>query len=266
MRTLQKIIFALGVGFGPYPATALEAPAASDVRPQTPEWAAWDALLLAHTLEVADVAGVRVDYAAIACDPRWPTLVTGIAAAEPPQTRPEQLAFWINAYNVLAIDVVIRNRPLESIRDAGSFLRPVWSRPAGRAAARNVSLGEIEHEILRPLGDPRIHAAIVCASTSCPSLTREAFRPERIDAQLDEAARRFLADPRKGARVAEGGDALRISPIFKWFREDFEEEGGVRGWLEPRLPESERAWLRSRGPTAPLDYFDYDWSLNDASR
>lgn len=228
--------------------------------------AQWDALLAEHTAEVTDVAGVRVDYAALARDPRWPELLAGLAAAEPPRGLPAQLAFWINAYNVLAIDMVLQNRPLDSIRDAGSLLRPVWNRPAGRAAGRKVTLGEIEHEILRPLGDPRIHAAIVCASTSCPSLTREAFRPDRIDAELDEAMRRFLADPRKGARLTDAGDALRISRIFEWFDDDFAAAGGVRAWLAPRLPEKEGAWLTSHGDSARLVYFDYDWSLNDVQR
>jgi hypothetical protein len=162
--------------------------------------------------------------------------------------------------------MVIRNLPLDSIRDAGSLFRPVWNRPAGRAAGRDVTLGEVEHEILRPLGDPRIHAAIVCASTSCPSLRRKAFRPERIDAQLDDAVRRFLADPEKGARIAAAGDSLRVSRIFEWFDEDFERAGGVRAWLTPRLPADERAWLEGGGSAARLTYFDYDWSLNDVRR
>ncbi|MGI9430798.1 MAG: DUF547 domain-containing protein [Myxococcota bacterium] len=263
----MRVLFLLGIAWslalGAATVSALETtPAAAE----TPAWAAWDALLAEHTVEVTDVAGVRVDYAAIARDPRWPALLEALAAFDPPRTRAERLAFWINAYNVLAIDVVLQNRPLDSIRDAGSFLRPIWGRPAGRAAGRDVSLGEIEHEILRPLGDPRIHAAIVCASTSCPSLHREAFRAARLDAQLDAAVQRFLADPRKGARVTKSGDALRISKIFDWFEDDFEAAGGVRTWLLPRLPESERARLRGRGDSARLEYFEYDWSLNDAAR
>ena len=226
---------------------------------------AWDALLAAHTSEVADTAGVRVDYARIADDPRWPALLASLADADEPTDRDARLAFWTNAYNILTIDVVIRNRPLESIRDAGSFLRPVWNRPAGRAAGAERTLGEIEHEILRPLGDPRIHAAIVCASVSCPSLRREAFRAERLDAQFDDAARRFLADERKGARISEGGNALRVSRIFKWFDEDFEDAGGVLAWLTPRLPESTREWLDGRADRPRLLYFDYDWALNDTA-
>jgi hypothetical protein len=226
----------------------------------------WDALLAEYTIDAPDVAGVRVDYQRLGHEPRWRTLLSGLAAAVRPGAGPEQLSFWINAYNILAIDVVLEHQPIESIRDAGSLLRPIWSRRAGQAAGTDVSLGEIEHEILRPLGDPRIHAAIVCASVSCPSLRREAYRPGRIEAQLDDAVRGFLADPRKGARLAPEGDALRVSRIFAWFDGDFDASGGVRAWLAPRLPEESGTWLRTRGDRARLAYFDYDWTLNAVSR
>jgi hypothetical protein len=87
----------------------------------------------------------------------------------------------------------VRHPGIASIRDIGSLLRPVWNREAGRVGRRARSLGEIEHEILRPLGDPRIHGAIVCASVSCPPLRREPFAAARLDAQLDDQMRRWLA-------------------------------------------------------------------------
>jgi hypothetical protein len=227
--------------------------------------ALWDALLAAYTRAVPDAAGVRVDYRGLRGDSRWPVLLAGLAAAEPPRAAEgaAHLAFWINAYNALAIDVVLEAYPVASIRDAGSFLRPVWDRPAGTVGGRTVSLGEIEHRILRPLGEPRIHAAIVCASTSCPSLRREGFRAERLDAQLEDALRGFLADPRKGSRLEADARALTLSPIFQWFAEDFDAAGGVRAYLAPRLPAESARALVERGDALALRYFDYDWALND---
>src|SRR5215475_884403 len=106
-------------------------------------------LLARHTREVADTAGVRVDYGGLREDAAWPRLVAGLDAARPaaPDGRSEELAFWINVYNVLAIDLVVRHPGVKSIRDVGSFLRPVWNREAGRVAGRARSLGEIEHGI-----------------------------------------------------------------------------------------------------------------------
>jgi hypothetical protein len=227
--------------------------------------ALWDELLGAHTRPVPDAAGVRVDYRGLRADERWPALLASLAAAPDPTRAPraETLAFWINAYNVLAIDVVLKAYPVPSIRAAGSLLRPVWSRRAGTAAGRAVSLGEIEHEILRPLGEPRIHAAIVCASTSCPSLRREAYRAERLEAQLEEALRAFLADPRKGSRLDAAAGVLWLSPIFEWFAEDFEAAGGLRAYLAPRLPAESARALAERGEGLALRFLDYDWALNE---
>jgi hypothetical protein len=222
-------------------------------------------LLAAHTREVADAAGTRVDYAGLRASADWPRLVASLAQSDPERlaSRAERLAFWINAYNALAIETVLRAWPVASIRDAGSWLRPVWRREAGRVGGRPRSLDEIEHGILRPLGEPRIHAAIVCASVSCPSLRREPFAPERLEAQLDDALRRFLADPRKGYRSDRARERVAISKIFDWFAEDF--GGGERerlAFLLPYLPEPERAWLAPRIDRVEVDHLAYDWSLN----
>jgi hypothetical protein len=93
-------------------------------------------------------------------------------------------------------------------------------------------------------------------------LRREPFRAESLDAQLDDALRRWLRDPRKGARFDAQGATLWLSPIFDWFEEDFAARGGVPGYLLPYLPEDVQAAL-ARNPKPRLRYFDYDWSLND---
>lgn len=224
-------------------------------------------LLERHTRVVSDTAGTRVDYAALRDDPDWRRLLESLAAAPEPgssASQSERLAYWINAYNVLAIDMVVRNFPVASIRDIGSVLRPVWKRDAGKVGGRSVTLDEVEHTILRPLGDPRVHMAIVCASTSCPSLAREPFRVERIDAQLDAAARAFVANPTKGARVEPGG--VRISKIFDWFAEDFVASGGVLAFVRRHASPEMRAAIDRLGPKPQRLYFDYDWSLNGIGR
>jgi hypothetical protein len=222
-------------------------------------------LLTRYTRAVDDVAGTRVDYRGLGREPAWQTLVAGLERSVPQElpTPDAKLAFWIDAYNILAIDLVVRNYPVESIRDIGSFLRPVWRREVAHIAAEPVTLHQIEHEILRPMGDPRIHAAIVCASTSCPSLAREPYRPETVDAQLDAAMRRFLADERKGLAIDRQRMRVRLSKIFDWFEEDFEPAGGVLAFAAPYLEESRRRWLEEHAGEVEIEYFDYDWRLND---
>ena len=221
-------------------------------------------LLERHTRAVEDIASTRVDYAAVSRDPDWRLLLRSLEASQTDALEGrEAMAFWINAYNILAIEVVARNYPVASIKDVGSLLRPVWKRRAGTIDGREVTLDGIEHRTLRPLGDPRIHGAIVCASLSCPPLRREPYREEPLDAQLDDNVRRWLADPRKGVAVDPDGRTLRASSIFKWFAKDFEAQGGVLAFLERHGPDAVRALLREEGERIRLRYLDYDWSLND---
>jgi hypothetical protein len=177
--------------------------------------------------------------------------------------RDEQLAYWINLYNAATLRVVLEHYPVESIRDIdispGLFSDGPWDHKLLRVEDEALSLNDIEHRILRPIWrDPRIHYAVNCASVGCPNLRREAYRGESIDAQLEQAARDYVNDPR-GARVTERG--LFVSSIYDWFQEDF---GGsepaviahLRRYAEPALAKR-LAGVRSIAGTA------YDWSLNE---
>jgi len=227
----------------------------------------YDRLLERHTRAVDDIASTRVDYAAIRKDPEWAALVKSLAETDPDGfDRDEALAFYVNAYNILAIDVVASNYPVASIKDVGSLLRPVWKRKAGTIDGRSVTLDGIENATLRPLGDPRIHAAIVCASLSCPPLRREAYRAERLEEQLDDNMRRWLADPRKGVRADAATGTLFVSSIFKWFAEDFAPAGGTAAFVERYGPEGAARVAGQAGENVRIRYLDYDWSLNDLSK
>jgi len=155
-------------------------------------------------------------------------------------------------YNILALKTVLDHWPVESIKDVGSLLSPVWDKPAGNIGGKAVSLGEIEHKILRPMGEPRVHLAIVCASVSCPDLRNTPFTGSELDSQLDEQARQFLNNADKGLKI--GSKRIRISKIFDWFEEDFRSIGGVE------------AFIRGYRPDLPALRFtesiNYDWDVN----
>jgi len=225
----------------------------------------WGQMLTRHTRAVDSEVGTRVDYPALSRDPIWPQLLSGLAEENPIslETREEKLAFWVNAYNILAIDLVIQNYPVKSIRDIGSWFRPVWKKPAGRINGRSYSLHEIEHEILRPMGEPRIHGAIVCASISCPSLLREPYRARSVEAQFDESLRAWMRRPEKGMALDREGRVLKVSKVFDWFSEDFETTGGVLPFVTLYAPPEEAAWLQENADRVSIRYFDYNWNLND---
>jgi hypothetical protein len=231
--------------------------------------AAYARLLEAHVRPGA-VSGIElalVDYAAVKRDPAYAQALADLAGARlDGHGRPERLAFWINAYNLLAIKAVLDQYPVRSIRDGGTWLSPIWKKTVGVAAGRAYALDDVEHGILRPeFKDPRVHAAIVCASLSCPDLRREPFAAARIESQLDDQAMRFLANPTKGVAPAADGTRARVSAIFKWFRDDFAAAGGVAAFIRSKAGPALAP--RIAGLTdAGLSYLDYDWSLNDAKR
>ena len=240
-------------------------PALADTDPASGPWVAQYAALLSQYTEAVDtVVGTRVDYRGLLREPAWKRLIADLAATNPAdlKTRDDRLAYWINVYNIFAIDIVLQNYPVEGIKDIGSLFRPVWKRPAGTLAGRQYTLDEIEHEILRPMGEPRIHSAIVCASVSCPDLRREPYRPAELDAQLTSNMREWLANEKKGLAVDRAEDELWLSPILKWFSEDFDAQGGVIAVVTRYAPETDQAWLRAKGADADVEYFDYDWNLN----
>lgn len=221
-----------------------------------PDWTPYAALLGKH-LSQGEKNGVAlnlVDYPALKADPAWPAVVQLVEGfpLERLSSRPEQLAFYINTYNILALKMVVDHWPLASIKEAGSLFSQVWGKPAGRLASGEVTLEGIEHQVLRPMKEPRIHFAIVCASVSCPDLRAEPYTAARLDAQLQEQVKRFLANPAKGLRLA--GEEARVSKIFSWFEEDFGGAAGVLAFLGQQVPAA--AGVRK------VDYLPYDWGVN----
>lgn len=184
-------------------------------------------------------------------------------------SKPDQLAFWLNAYNAFTVKAIvdhypIRARGLAALRYPKNSIRQipgVWDKLRWSAAGRQVTLDEIEHKIVRPgFGEPRAHMALVCAALGCPPLRREPYAGNTIEPQLDDQARTFLASPR-GLRVDRERGEVRISSIFKWFAEDFGGEKGALEFVARHAPAAERDYLRSG--RFKVRYLDYDWTLND---
>jgi Protein of unknown function, DUF547 len=235
--------------------------------------AAWDALVRQHVRWLPDNKQSRVDYAAFARDRAALKSVldsySAVSAADferwPP---PQRMAFLINAYNAFTVELVLTKYPdLKSIKDLGSLLKSPWKQEFFSLLGAKHHLDWIEQEELRPkYADPRVHGALNCASIGCPALRNEAFTAARLEAQLDDGMLRFLGD-RSRNRVKDG--TLEVSPIFKWYREDFEK--GHKGFSKVEdvfakyaaaltdKPD-ERARLEARA--LPIAFTDYDWSLN----
>ncbi len=227
---------------------------------------AYDTLLRAH------VSQGKVDYAGLASQgPALDAYLADIAdASVAGMTRDQQLAFWINAYNALTLDVVSDSWPLASIRDLDGG--KVWDSRTWTVAGRTVTLNDIEHTILRPMGDARIHAAINCASIGCPALAGRAYVAAGLGDQLDRAVGAWA----KSNGLVVSAERVGVNTIFDWFGEDFTAWGpghfdipGVSGkheaainFLLPHLDAATQQQLKQGGYS--VYWADYDWAVNKA--
>ncbi len=177
--------------------------------------------------------------------------------------RDEQLAFWINLYNALTVQVVLDHYPVSSIKkiniSPGWFSSGPWDKKLVTIEGKALSLNDIEHRILRPIWqDPRIHYAVNCASVGCPDLSRSAYLAATIEQQLSRASRNYINHPR-GVTVLHG--AVQVSSIYKWFQDDF---GGSEQAVLRHIRQFASAELRYQLKNiSDISSYQYDWTLND---
>ena len=170
----------------------------------------------------------------------------------PPQaywSKNDSLAYFINAYNAVTVQLILDNYPLKSIR---RLITP-WRFKRFTLNNKKVSLGHIEHQILRKMKEPRIHFAINCASASCPRLRNRAFLPQGMNKQLEAATREFINDPTKNIITKK---KMSLSKIFFWFGSDFGSRQERRAFINRYTDIVVTRDTR-------IDFLPYDWALNE---
>jgi hypothetical protein len=163
-------------------------------------------------------------------------------------SKSEKMAYYINVYNVYTLAAVVDKFPIKSIKDISG----VWDKKFIPQGKTKYSLGDIEHKLLRKMGDPRIHFAINCASFSCPNLVNKAFEPETLEKQLETASKAFVNDKTKNV-ISEKD--IKVSEIFNWFADDFKTSGSVIDFLN-------KYSTVKIDKKAKTSYMNYNWSLN----
>jgi len=234
-----------------------------DAAAQQVDHSAFDRLLRAHV----DEQGM-VDYDAFARSPEFRRYLDALARADlAPLPQNERLALWINAYNAYTIELINRHEERRSIRNINRTLgfirgKGPWSEAMATVAGHTYTLDQIEHEIIRVRFDePRIHFALVCAAIGCPPLRREAYAGSRLEAQLEEQAKLFLLGSPEKNRIDVQTRRVHLSPIFRWYGEDFGRDDAEIGlYLARYFSGAEQALLRSGD--FRIEYTHYDWSLN----
>lgn len=214
-------------------------------------YASYDAILKGH------VTNGVVDYRAIKAAPTalngyLAELATVSEREFKTWTESQQIAFLVNLYNAATLKLIVEHYPVKSIKDIGGVFKGPWNQKVVRLFGKAITLNNLEHDIIRKqFKEPRIHMALVCAAKGCPPLRSEAYTAEKLDAQLDDQSRTYLAGPR-GLRIDRANGAAHISAIFKWYGEDFE---SVLDFVDKYSGQSVKG--------LKLRYLDYDWSLNE---
>ncbi|MFM2266924.1 MAG: hypothetical protein RL757_365 [Bacteroidota bacterium] len=162
-------------------------------------------------------------------------------------SKEEKLTFWMNAYNAFTIQLIVSNYPLKSITQLDD--EKTWDVKRIKIGGKKYSLNDIENNILRKLGDARIHFGINCAAKSCPPVHNEAFTPENVNEKLEFATRSFINNKLSNEI---GSKTVKVSKIFKWYAADF-----------PNLISFLNTYSDKKiNKTAAITFQDYDWSLN----
>lgn len=232
----------------------------------TIDHSAWGEFLNVHVSRGADGIA-RVDYSRVtkSSQEQLATYISELSATPISRfNRCEQLAYWVNLYNALTVDLVLSRFPIDSILDIdispGLLEFGPWDKAIAEVEGQPLSLNDIEHRILRPIWrDARIHYALNCAALGCPNLQRKPFTAAKAERMLESAAREFI-NSKRGVRIED--NRLVVSKIYNWFSSDF---GGnhaavishLTAYASPALAE---ALIEFRG----IDSFEYDWRLNDA--
>ena len=222
-------------------------------------WENFDTALKTHVQNgVVDYEGLRKTQA-LTPEVLW------LSTTKIPVSPQEQKAFWINAYNLLTLDLIVDHPQISSIRELHNG--EPWKKESFVVSGQPITLDEIEHKILRPLGDPRIHAAINCASKGCPPLQSFAYQGNQLNTQLDIACRNWMATNAYFLSTSQ----LQLNSIFDWFKEDFSayrepipklNKGmqGVVGFIIAYSDGNIQKELREGD--YKITFSEYDWLLN----
>jgi hypothetical protein len=223
----------------------------------------WGQALQAH------VSLEGVDYQAIG-----PTGLDGylaqLASADLSKaSKAEKMAFWINAYNALTVDLIAENQGIDSIRDLDRGT--VWDARTYTVAGNQDTLNDLEHGTLRPMGDARVHAALNCASKGCPPLPLKPVSADTLEADLDAAARQWVAT---NAWVVQD-ERIALNKIFDWYGEDFVPKYGAMHDVPGQSGKKQAALnfiaihapnlglaTTAKNPGVKVVFGDYDWSVN----
>ncbi len=192
------------------------------------------------------------------------TYLESLSQANPNAKSDEKakLAYWINAYNALTVEGILRVYPTTSIRNHTARLigYNIWKNLYLYSGSSKINLDSIEHQVLRKMNEPRIHFAIVCASIGCPRLLNRAYTADDLEDQLTANATDFFSRS-QNLKIDTKDSILYLSSIMSWFGSDFGDSTTKQvQTIAPYMSKEAKAFV-AKGNFS-VRYLDYDWDLN----
>jgi len=251
---MRKRLFAVAALFLSAACATHIPPPQTAARPGADPEKAW----ASHLSRFVDEKG-RMDYAGMANDPGDLETYLAYIARVAPKSQPEmfptteaRLAFCINAYNALAMYNVLRSNPPS---DLNAVKVTFFYKNRFELGGRYISLYALENQVIRPMGDPRVHVALNCMARGCPRLPREPFAPAELDRQLDRQAREFFNETRN-VELSPEKQTVRFSQILQFYTGDFLKKA-------PTLIAYANMYRDEKIPADwKVDFIPYDWVLN----
>ncbi len=203
------------------------------------------------------VSNGQVDYKAIKNNPKYFSYLESLKKKTSFKTKDEELAYWINAYNALVIQSILNGGSPKSFFSRMKFFKGDKYQVNGM----NINLYDLEHKVILPLGEPRVHFAINCASRSCPKLMAQAYSADNLDEELTLVTKDFINDTMRN-HFDPAMNIASISKIFDWFKADFiKHSGSIEQYIAQFINDDKIAKDVQAG-NYKIKYLKYDWSLN----
>lgn len=209
-----------------------------------------------HRFLAAYVSDGQIDYLQLQKNRRKLDQLTGlIAGADLSKSRNnERTAFYINAYNILVIDQIVRYLPLQSPYEIEGFFDQNYFVIAGE----RLTLNQIEeHKLLMPAIDLEIIFAICHGTVGSFPLPKTAFKPKKLEKQLNERAR-LLAKSENYVRVKKNSSRVLLCEAFIHTRKYTDKNNlftQLSSILEQKLPDN-----------YAMDYYPVNRSLNQKTQ
>lgn len=157
-------------------------------------------------------------------------------------------AFYINAYNLLAIKQIVDNYPISSPNEVPGF----YDATEFQIGSMNVSLNHLENNILRKnFKDPRLHFVLVCGALGCPPIAEFAYRPGTLDAQMNAQTKKAL----NSNFIFEKDGKIQLSQIFNWYKEDFGPKEEMLAFIN--------SYREAPFTGNSINFYPYNWTLNE---